>query len=460
MLWLPPLTAGCRQCPLPVSDRSALVLEALLLDDGGAATVRRLAEELAGDPPAVVWAVCRAADSEEPPRTVADVAGRLARRVRDLLQWPDDRIEADASESAEPYAACVAAGVQLARLASMLAGPNGSPAADEAHLLGLLDDAEQWLAPLGAEASQCLPAWLARRRREPPSAPVVLARRILQGQGSSPAEAPVDLDRLRVEAEERARRWREEVPGAARCLPRLAARLARLAALEHDFQETLQREKLDALAEFAAGAGHEINNPLTVIAGRAQLFLHEEKDPERRRALALINAQTMRIYEMIADLRLFARPPQPERKSLELVGLIDRVLEELSPRAAEQGIRMARCGDPGPVPLEADPAQLAVALKAVCTNALEAIGREGHVEGELRRADGRVEVRIRDDGPGLTPEERAHMFEPFYSARQAGRGLGLGLSKSWRIVTGHGGRLDVESQPGAGATFVITLPAG
>ena len=67
-------------------------------------------------------------------------------------------------------------------------------------------------------------------------------------------------------------------------------------------------------------------------------------------------------------------------------------------------------------------------------------------------------IRVTDDGPGITPEERRHIFDPFYSARQAGRGLGLGLSKCWRIVTNHGGRIEVESRPGQGTTFVITLP--
>ena len=96
-----------------------------------------------------------------------------------------------------------------------------------------------------------------------------------------------------------------------------ADKLARLAELEADFQRTLETEKLEAMAEFAAGAGHEINNPLTVISGRAQLLLRDETDPERRHALALISAQAMRVYEMIADMMLFARPPRPECQQVE-----------------------------------------------------------------------------------------------------------------------------------------------
>ena len=94
---------------------------------------------------------------------------------------------------------------------------------------------------------------------------------------------------------------------------------------ESDFERAVEAEKLAALAEFAAGAGHEINNPLTVISGRAESLLRDETDPERRRALALICAQAMRVHEMIADMMLFARPPRPELQQVELIGVIDAV---------------------------------------------------------------------------------------------------------------------------------------
>jgi signal transduction histidine kinase len=286
--------------------------------------------------------------------------------------------------------------------------------------------------------------------------------------------------------------------------PSTAESLARLAQLEADFQRALEVEKLEALAEFAAGAGHEINNPLTVISGRAQLLLRDEPDAERRHALALISTQAMRVYEMIADMMLYARPPRPELQQVELVELIDAVLADFSPRAAAQQTAIARNGDPGPIFIAADPVQLQVALRAICQNSLEALQSGGHIEiivemvapvgaavalsplAEDRgmavqlpsqrvdagtASDGpkseaspatekRARIHIRDDGPGLKPEERRHLFDPFYSARQAGRGLGLGLSKAWRIVSNHGGRIEVESQPGCGATFTIVWPCG
>ena len=90
---------------------------------------------------------------------------------------------------------------------------------------------------------------------------------------------------------------------------------------------------------------------------------------------------------------------------------------------------------------------------------MEAIGRDGRIEIDLSAGSSEVRIGVCDDGPGVTPEERRHLFDPYYSARQAGRGLGLGLSKCWRIVvTNHGGTIDVQSQPGHGTTFIITLP--
>ncbi|MEN6556750.1 MAG: HAMP domain-containing sensor histidine kinase [Thermoguttaceae bacterium] len=227
---------------------------------------------------------------------------------------------------------------------------------------------------------------------------------------------------------------------------------------DEDFQRALEAAKLEAMAEFAAGAGHEINNPLTVISGRAQLLLREETDPERRHALALISAQAMRVYEMIADMMLFARPPKPERQTIELIGWLDVLVADLSDRAAAQETSLSRVGEDGPLRLEVDPAQLSVALRAMCQNALESLGHGGRIELDAATDGSQVKIRVRDDGPGIRPEERRHLFDPFYSARQAGRGLGLGLSKAWRIVTNHGGRIDVSETAGRGAEFTIGLP--
>jgi signal transduction histidine kinase len=219
----------------------------------------------------------------------------------------------------------------------------------------------------------------------------------------------------------------------------------------------LERAKLEALAEFAAGAGHEINNPLAVISGRAQLLLRDEPDPERRRDLATIHVQALRIRDMIADLMLFARPPQPERCVCDVVAIAAAAVKGLAAKADNVGARLERTGESGPIEISADPEQLQVALRALVDNGLNAVARGGRVSVEIHRTEGGVKLAVGDDGPGLTTEAREHAFDPFYSGRQAGRGIGMGLSKAWRIVTNHGGTIDVP-ETSRGATFVVRLP--
>jgi signal transduction histidine kinase len=251
-----------------------------------------------------------------------------------------------------------------------------------------------------------------------------------------------------------------------------------MAEFEPSLSDALEAEKLAALAEFAAGAGHEINNPLTVIAGRAQMLLRGETDPERRRDLALIHAQAMRITEMIADLRLFAAPPELQQQEVDVVALLHEVVDSLRPAAEAQQTTLVLSFNSEPSATEgaataaatvaagsgsnisADPVQLTVAIRALCQNALEALSSGGRVEIALSASVAEARITVSDDGPGITPQQRQHIFEPFYSARQAGRGVGMGLCKCWRIVTAHGGRIEVEVRPGCGAVFTICLPMG
>jgi signal transduction histidine kinase len=253
-------------------------------------------------------------------------------------------------------------------------------------------------------------------------------------------------------------------------LPVLARTLSRLARLESDFEAALEEAKLQAMYKLAAGAGHEINNPLGSIAGRAQLLLRDESDPERRRTLAKINSQAFRAHEMIADMMLFARPPLPQFDQIAPATLIQSLVDEMHEITEQQEAEIVSHVTTDIATMRVDASQLRVALRAMCTNALEATGLGGRVE--IRVSDGpsdkvlhkksgagqTVQITVCDNGPGFSDEERQHLFDPFYSGREAGRGLGFGLSKCWRIVRNHGGRIDVQSDPGRGATFEITLP--
>jgi signal transduction histidine kinase len=246
---------------------------------------------------------------------------------------------------------------------------------------------------------------------------------------------------------------------------RLPAVLAKLSGCERalaDFESRLEREKIESLKELAYGASHEINNPLANIAARAQTLLDGEEDPERARKLVAIHRQAMRAHEMISDLMLFARPPKLVPRPLDLCGLMRRIVDEYRDAAEEQAVHLTCETDDKPIEALADETQIAVAAAALVRNALEAVLEGGQVRVTVRRSDSganpQAEVTVCDNGPGISDEIRQHIFDPFFSGREAGRGLGFGLSKCWRIVTDHGGHVIVDRPATGGAEFRIVLP--
>jgi signal transduction histidine kinase len=176
---------------------------------------------------------------------------------------------------------------------------------------------------------------------------------------------------------------------------------------------------------------------------------------------------------------MFAHPPQPVLAAVDLAVIAGRVVREMGEEAERQQTEIVVQGLEHSVSLLADETLLAAALQTVFRNALEALANGGRIDvrvaasshGErdaprsMDESPGRNHrgswacVEVRDNGPGLTEEVRRHAFEPYYSGREAGRGLGLGLSKCWRIVTLHGGHIEVESEPGHGSTFRLWLPS-
>ncbi len=227
---------------------------------------------------------------------------------------------------------------------------------------------------------------------------------------------------------------------------------------QHDeFETRLRDAKLAALAEFAAGAGHEINNPVATILGRAQQLLRDETDPGRQRALATIASQALRIRDMIGDLMLFARPPEPQPVWLDLATAVRSTLEPLREFASERRITLSFEGS-SEVTAFIDPLQIAVAVTALVENALNATADGGRVMVSVRKSESAAEIAVEDQGVGFSPIDRDHAFDPFYSGRQAGRGLGFGLPKAWRIVTQAGGTIHLDSRDGRTIARVV-LPA-
>jgi signal transduction histidine kinase len=226
----------------------------------------------------------------------------------------------------------------------------------------------------------------------------------------------------------------------------------------------LEREKLAALKQFAYGLSHEINNPLTNIATRAQMLLAGESDPARRKALETINSQAFRAFEMLADLMLFAHPPALAMSRFDLGEMLREVVQQFAPAARDQRTELILM--PGltcPTEIQADRAQMAAAVGALIRNGLEALRTGGAVEvlaAEYDSEDGHSgwDVSVRDNGPGITPEIRRHLFDPFFSGREAGRGLGLGLCKVWRVAEMHRGEVIVSSELGRGSDLTLRIP--
>lgn len=216
--------------------------------------------------------------------------------------------------------------------------------------------------------------------------------------------------------------------------------------------------RLEALAEFAAGAGHEINNPLATIIGRAQLLLKDERDPQRRQMLMVIGAQAYRIRDMIGDTMLFGRPPLPEFKPVDLRETVDSVVKKQAEEmATERSYVEVNASDA--ILLRADPVQLSIVLTELLRNSRKALSPQGgEITVSARSEAGQAVIEIRDHGVGFTDLERQHAFDPFFSGRQAGRGLGFGLSKCWRIVEQHAGQIEIQSSAQGPTTVRIRWP--
>lgn len=225
--------------------------------------------------------------------------------------------------------------------------------------------------------------------------------------------------------------------------------------------QLIQSEKLSGIGEFVAGVAHELNNPLTSVMGFSELLQLGEANPQQKRHLEMIHKSALRCQKIVQSLLSFSRRHQPERKLICVNGLVEAVVEILAYQMRTNNIEVVTALDPKLPLAMVDQHQLQQVFLNIVNNsrqAIEAHRPKGCVRISTGVAGANVRVTIQDDGPGIREDHLSKLFDPFFTTKEVGKGTGLGLSLCYGIVKEHGGTIQVRSQYGAGATFIIELP--
>jgi signal transduction histidine kinase len=221
-------------------------------------------------------------------------------------------------------------------------------------------------------------------------------------------------------------------------------------------QQVRRVEKLAAIGELAAGAAHEIRNPLTAIRGFMQLLQARAARSDGEYFQIILN-EIDRIDSIIRDMLLLARPAEVVRLETDLPALFHEILLMHQSDLQRQNIQVSQQYAPGAATVAVDPKMFRQLLLNLVINATQAMPYGGTLSISLCAADGSaVALTVSDTGVGISPDNLKRLFVPFFTTKEEGTGLGLALCYS--IVQAHGGRIDVASQVGQGTSFTITLP--
>ncbi len=243
---------------------------------------------------------------------------------------------------------------------------------------------------------------------------------------------------------------------------------ARARLIKEDLARFVQEDRLLTLGRLVASVCHEINNPITSITTFNKLmlsYIQEKRLPEEglagfARYLDLSVREALRCGNIVNNLLTFARQKGVESKHFDLVDLTHTILQLLRHAMDKAGVSAELELPPAPFSIYGDHAQIQQCLMNLITNAIEAMPEGGTLcIAAGSESDGlKVWLTVRDTGTGIAEADLQRIFEPFYSTKKGGRGVGLGLSMVYGIVREHGGQVTVESRSGQGTTFRITLP--
>lgn len=261
---------------------------------------------------------------------------------------------------------------------------------------------------------------------------------------------------------------------------RIVRRMQQLDAEKDQLSEQLIRaSRLAELGEMVAGFAHEINNPLQIIKNEQTLIemliaeikqkgeLKESENlTEIEDSFKQINIQISRCAQITQAILKFGRKTESTRQEIELNGFLPEVIAMVSKKASVNGIAVTQHIPVEPLYVHADPSQLQQVFLNLFNNAIDAVierhgGSGGQISIETAWPDSRsVSIRVRDNGCGISPENLQKVFSPFFTTKPVGKGMGLGLSVCYGIITNMGGAMQVTSELGTGTTFTLHLPAG
>lgn len=224
---------------------------------------------------------------------------------------------------------------------------------------------------------------------------------------------------------------------------------------ERHNREMRRQEELARLGEMSAVMAHEIRNPLAGIKGFAQLLETAENMSQVKNHADKIVTQSLRMEALVNDLLAFAKNDLSERTKTDLQHVIADCVTLLSFEAASQQVAIEMDAEPH-IMAEVAVDRIAQMLLNLAKNAIQAMPDGGTLKIGLRQKNGSAYIRVSDNGVGISPEDLPHIFEPFWTSKAKGTGLGLALCL--KIAEEHGGSLTVDSSAGIGTEFVVTLP--
>lgn len=252
-------------------------------------------------------------------------------------------------------------------------------------------------------------------------------------------------------------------------LPSLTGELGEITAAINDMaqgliakqqlEDQVQRvERLALAGELAAGLAHEIRNPLMAVKGFAQLLQEQVTPYEQAQYSAIIVRETQRMNRLVEELLYFARPVAAGTGGADIHTVIRESLSLLEPKAMRTQIEITSCLAPDLPAVAADRERLKQVVVNLLINAFQAVGEQGSitVHALLNATTGMVEIQITDSGVGISPEHIGKLFNPFFTTREDGAGLGLSVAQ--RLMSGWGGEILVDSTLGQGSTFTLVLP--